>query len=1632
MMEELKENFTFKSLSEEESYNQTDNTNESENVSSKCVFARWLKPASVNELKFVSKDVLLIHVEKTLIFYDTNTQKEDILIVGSKSTPGSGADDNLYLEGIGCFDCCEIDLLALAEHPPISKVVICLYPALKVLATLIDSSCSSPYKSILFLRLEYLIGLRDYPTFDLIVWAWRIGEKLLVVDTGFIQPNQYLNLSAITAAAGRNDVYLSQTEHDVGCKLQLWTLFVSCKTVYAERTRVELPSDASPSGCWTPYGWYVFCDSLANVYRVQPGAPEPETVVATTADPISAKRGNGGGPGALVCPSKQGFVLYAVNQDNRLTCFKDTRGIFTKIWTIVVDYILQCMTAVKNDVYGWSDEGTLLRLTQKKQQILKVYGLKIKYFTFIKPTDEMVATINHANTLQVWDASTGEFKSKMKLNGTATDLCSNPFYHYIAITFKNGKMELLRTVPKVNKIECIAKIVLCDEDLSSIKFFSDGNICNVTSFPTGRFYYISITLGQKCAVLRKHQLGKHVIDIDIVDNKKSSFLTVLYSDLNNDENAGNNILIFDILFNIVFKLNDIQNYYTSIFKWSSYSIPSALNIAFTVLHSKSIHLMTIDIVKENMLNLQTIPLDHQLKCIKTYTNGNHSITFSPDGSYNIYEFDDDGQWKKMIMVNCSHWQSGGLIAAQIDDNANNILTLSYQGNFICTSIKGTLNRNRRIDNTNFQIIEDNFETKGIGFENGPESPKRMTWEMINQQNKLNETIVAYSNQKQQIIQHFEKIKTELQHLLETNVNGPEDIKIDIEEFDLNVDYRLNFREKCKLERKEYEVKILSDINKFKMETENIIKEKWETLFIKPKSIYCLKNIYKVDNFPISIIDQDIIKKANKIIEKRILIGDMSEQISSIEDTLSKNDFEILDVESNLLESDDKQSNDLSMTGSISYEFIETIGTLNSQYNYHKLEMAEDEIILLKLMVNKLKHKFNQLFDDLFTEKQRQLDNLKEYNERLRVIETELRLACKIEPTEPLPIDYEWNKYEKIEELLHVNDNEVPVELYRNNILSSKEMSKDVNSSTEKINNESVNLNNYRQRALVFMMDGVLEKRWEDELKKDVPKPQCIMLNKNPEDFTKDDLKAIDEYKKLTLTLNDERIKYKNILEEEKIKIHHHIAQIIEKFDHNVFMLFQLRLKYNSAIDQENLKMLRLSKMLSDSDQRKHQIKQHDEKILELRETITGIEQVITETNKKIAKSEPNSLLNTIETLNHKNNILNKRFKSEFPSKLIYEQALIAYNRRPKIQGNTNYSSILGYQFVNTILDPTDDKLQLLTSEFVKYLDTLRVYDDYKYVDDYKLNMDKETWHKVCNFRRMKIESEFKISTYQKDTTDKDNLLDSLKRNKEDKEVMIEKLKMSIIKLENQDLYYEDNPEIQLVVTQGNIEIVLTGHFSDFENTTLISKNTIDEVNAEIKKMGYTKIDALSNLLKFKRKCRFLKWEHDILKKHKIPLYKFRFDLITSMKITENVLNYLKFKMKGINNAEQAEQNVDKELAAIKFTYTKQKEKLNEKLNEMFKTVRDTKNKNKKADEDIDQMTCELTELKCLIDYGLNDKLIRHSSEKMKNIMKFTQINTKVLELHKEIEALQIELELLLLKTFPTLYTNFSKNTKIIK
>jgi hypothetical protein len=103
---------------------------------------------------------------------------------------------------------------------------------------------------------------------------------------------------------------------------------------------------------------------------------------------------------------------------------------------------------------------------------------------------------------------------------------------------------------------------------------------------------------------------------------------------------------------------------------------------------------------------------------------------------------------------------------------------------------------------------------------------------------------------------------------------------------------------------------------------------------------------------------------------------------------------------------------------------------------------------------------------------------------------------------------------------------------------------------------------------------------------------CFQLEKKPEDYSREDCIAINEYEKAVVAWNDERLKYKKILEKEKANINQQIEENVNKFDNNVFNLFQIKLKYNAAINQEYLKIIRLSKMLSDSDRRNQQIKLH--------------------------------------------------------------------------------------------------------------------------------------------------------------------------------------------------------------------------------------------------------------------------------------------------------------------------------------------------------------------------------------------------------------------------------------------------------
>lgn len=100
----------------------------------------------------------------------------------------------------------------------------------------------------------------------------------------------------------------------------------------------------------------------------------------------------------------------------------------------------------------------------------------------------------------------------------------------------------------------------------------------------------------------------------------------------------------------------------------------------------------------------------------------------------------------------------------------------------------------------------------------------------------------------------------------------------------------------------------------------------------------------------------------------------------------------------------------------------------------------------------------------------------------------LYFLCLVEPTAPSPVDYTFSQYEQTERLLFVEDSEVAVDV--NDLILVEKQSTEKN---EVLDEQSLKEQNFRKQALIKMMDGVLNKRWEDELKKDVPKPNCMVV-----------------------------------------------------------------------------------------------------------------------------------------------------------------------------------------------------------------------------------------------------------------------------------------------------------------------------------------------------------------------------------------------------------------------------------------------------------------------------------------------------------------------------------------------------------
>lgn len=214
---------------------------------------------------------------------------------------------------------------------------------------------------------------------------------------------------------------------------------------------------------------------------------------------------------------------------------------------------------------------------------------------------------------------------------------------------------------------------------------------------------------------------------------------------------------------------------------------------------------------------------------------------------------------------------------------------------------------------------------------------------------------------------------------------------------------------------------------------------------------------------------------------------------------------------------------------------------------------------------RLKKLFNEMYVKMSKIKENEMEVMAQRNERMTHIHRDINLLQRLNGIEithfDAPRKFDYFKDESSATMLTISSY---------NIDSEMDESSDHNSmkSVHIIRNQS-----FYQRALNDMMNGVLQVSWEDELKKDPPKPLCLLKNTADSDLSEVEREQINKYNEKMAKLRIDREKYIEKLFGEKDALETSIELTIRKLNRCVENIIKTKVKAQFAICSEQLKIL---------------------------------------------------------------------------------------------------------------------------------------------------------------------------------------------------------------------------------------------------------------------------------------------------------------------------------------------------------------------------------------------------------------------------------------------------------------------------
>ena len=778
------------------------------------------------------------------------------------------------------------------------------------------------------------------------------------------------------------------------------------------------------------------------------------------------------------------------------------------------------------------------------------------------------------------------------------------------------------------------------------------------------------------------------------------------------------------------------------------------------------------------------------------------------------------------------------------------------------------------------------------------------------------------DQKSDILANLVKIRVRLHDMMQENQNKPDLEKLDHQEFDLDAAEQARMLQEGDAEAKKLKQKLEAEVQVRLGYIQRIKKECLDSLKVQSKGINGMLSQIRVNNYPLKertveeIALLDTVKKLRQIeitefktrAKEKPVVRELTSagsevvdgegnavleqtipeaEITLATDTTALNDVPIDGSEDVTAPVSKEQS--MLQQGSFAGLYGADFSLFYDQFSLQTKDQKLNQILLMKDAIYSVKEVFNKEFEEACRKKDNEMSKINEKNNRLRQIQSLIEVFDKQPMAEPL-VQYEAPHASKrsTAELFNVADSEVPAEKYISPA-ERKRLEEAEKAEKERLLRERGD--NPRERGLMEMMGGVLEVKKEDELRKEVPTPTFIADGKPEDEWNEEEIKIAQDYRAKTKELNEEREKYKKLIEVEAKKLRQQVLESVEQYEEILMELFTRKLKTEMAIYHEELKISRIQLELVIEASLQAQIKEFLRRLDVKRNEMSKAQKAVSDARKNMAEIQDN-----YDTFVAEDKLMDKGFRKEFFD--CNNQQVDILNRFLKNHSKhiPKPSSVLdGMTSSAGEGNPFKSRPSTASIQYQTQAQLEIVFSELDKESNCPETIEPAVWKRFCHYRRRKIQNELKIKDMATGLTAAQNFLHRRMQDEERLRDDVDKLSVEIAKFEGEFERFVLNLEVQVLVKQGQVEVKNTVPdcplIPDFSDAVLVHRGVVEQLNSCILQKGASKITNMDKAKKTKRDIVRLEWEHRRLNMEMNDLDQKLHD-IDHLRLTREVLFFL--------------------------------------------------------------------------------------------------------------------------------------------